>query len=145
MEDQPEPTSHGWAAVSGQPIPAEVTRVQGCDCGGLNMHRTDCAVWRLDHEQVVANTEAARARLADHMATLNAGVTARADQFMAQAHEDRGRHDEQSLIIGSLLTGETHLFGKRVELAWPDGLPSSMTEEDLKALGKHLLDRARGR
>jgi hypothetical protein len=39
--------------------------------------------------------------------------------------------------IGSLLKGGTLVFGKRVELAWPDGLPGGMTEDDLRRIGEH--------
>jgi hypothetical protein len=95
-------------------IPPEVTRVQGCDCGGLNMHRTDCALWCLDHGQATANVDAAKSRLAEYMEGLNAAAGA-----SSSGQDQHTRHDEQSLIIASLLTGGTYLFGKRVELSWP--------------------------
>ena len=41
-------------------------------------------------------------------------------------------------IIGALLKGGCYLFGKRVELAWPDGLPDGMTQADLEAMGKTM-------
>lgn len=34
-------------------------------------------------------------------------------------------------IIGALLGGGCTLFGKRIELAWPDGLPGGFSEETL--------------
>ena len=44
----------------------------------------------------------------------------------------------EARIIGSLLKGDAHLFGKRVELAWPDGLPDGMTEDELRRIGEQM-------
>ena len=62
------------------PVPAEVTAVQGCTCGGLEWHRaasnwwpptSACAIWSLPPEQTQAAIAAARDRLAASTATLN--------------------------------------------------------------------------
>lgn len=37
-------------------------------------------------------------------------------------------------VLATILRGEAHLFGKRIALAWPDGLPDGMTEDDVKRL-----------
>jgi hypothetical protein len=54
------------------PVPAEVTRVEGCDCGGLEWHRTDCALFSLPYADQVAAVDAARDRVASSTAELNA-------------------------------------------------------------------------
>ena len=46
-------------------------------------------------------------------------------------------HTERE-IIGSLLMGGSLLFGKRVELAWPDGLPGGMDQEALRSIGEEM-------
>jgi hypothetical protein len=40
-------------------------------------------------------------------------------------------------IIGVLLRDDAMLFGRRVRLAWPDGLPSGYTEASLRELGEN--------
>jgi hypothetical protein len=68
------------------PVPAEVARVDGCTCGGLEYHwaqsvydppGSGCALWSLPHEQVVAAVDAAQDRLAAFTAGLNARLSAR--------------------------------------------------------------------
>jgi hypothetical protein len=54
------------------PVPAEVTRVEGCDCGGLEWHRTGCALYSLPYEDAVAAVDDALAREAAFGAALNA-------------------------------------------------------------------------
>lgn len=56
--------------------------------------------------------------------------------------EIRGRGVRESEIIGSLLCGTGTLFGARVELSWPDGLPEGFTEETLKDFGRSMLGRS---
>ncbi len=41
-------------------------------------------------------------------------------------------------VIGGLLRGGSLLFGKRVELSWPDGLPKGMTEDGLRVIGAEM-------
>lgn len=53
-----------------------------------------------------------------------------------------GRSERESEIIGGLLRGTGTLFGARVELSWPDGLPKGFTEETLKDFGRSMLGRA---
>lgn len=38
-------------------------------------------------------------------------------------------------ILGGLLRGDSRMFGERVVLSWPDGLPPGYTDEDLRSLG----------
>ena len=45
-------------------------------------------------------------------------------------------------IIGGLLAGGATLFGKRVEVAWPDGLPEGMDDELLRSIGQHWVSAA---
>ena len=40
---------------------------------------------------------------------------------------------EEMQVIAALLKGGCTLLGQRIELAWPDGLPAGMTQEDLRA------------
>ena len=63
------------------PVPAEVTRVEGCTCGGMEWHRVQsvydepgsgCALWLLPYEDQMAAADAASARLASFTAGLNA-------------------------------------------------------------------------
>jgi hypothetical protein len=47
-------------------------------------------------------------------------------------------------IIGALLKGGSLMFGKRVELTWPDGQPRGMDEDTLHRIGEQwapLADR----
>lgn len=46
-------------------------------------------------------------------------------------------------VIGSLLVGGSLLFGKRVELSWPDGAPDGMTEEMLVSIGEEWLSKGK--
>ena len=59
-------------------VPDEVTRVNGCDCGGLDYHRWDCTIWSLPFDVRMTAVDAARAREQAFTAALNArlrGVT----------------------------------------------------------------------
>jgi len=47
---------------SRRPIPRSVNRVDGCDCGGIELHRVDCTITSLDREQALANIAAANER-----------------------------------------------------------------------------------
>ena len=67
------------------PVPAEVTRVEGCTCGGLEWHRaqtgydppgTGCAIWSLLHEQVQQAVDDALAREREFGVALNAALRA---------------------------------------------------------------------
>jgi hypothetical protein len=40
-------------------------------------------------------------------------------------------------VIGALLRDDALLFGKRVRLTWPDGLPAGETESSLRELGEN--------
>lgn len=40
-------------------------------------------------------------------------------------------------VIGALLRDDALLFGKRVKLTWPDGLPVGETEASLRELGEN--------
>lgn len=42
--------------------PAEVTRVNGCDCGGLEWHRDTCSIWAVPHADALAAVDDAHAR-----------------------------------------------------------------------------------
>jgi hypothetical protein len=44
-------------------VPAEVTAVAGCDCGGLTWHRQDCTIWQAAPEQAQASITDAQDRL----------------------------------------------------------------------------------
>jgi hypothetical protein len=57
-------------------VPREVTRVDGCDCGGLEWHATDCALRNLPHEQALAVVDAASQRLREFTAELNSRLHA---------------------------------------------------------------------
>jgi len=41
-------------------------------------------------------------------------------------------------VIGSLLKGGSLLFGKPVELSWPEGLPHGMTGDGLRDIGEQM-------
>jgi hypothetical protein len=43
-------------------------------------------------------------------------------------------------VIGGLLKGGSMLFGARVELAWPDGLPTAFTESELRDIGAAMTE-----
>ena len=65
------------------PVPAEVTRVTGCDCGGLEWHRAadwrqaGCPIWNLPPGEAAAATDDALGRLSDYTAGLNAALDGR--------------------------------------------------------------------
>jgi hypothetical protein len=54
-----------------RPIPKSVNRVDGCNCGGIRLHRVDCTLGELDDEQIVANIDAANERSAAYCAEIN--------------------------------------------------------------------------
>ncbi len=45
-----------------RPIPKAVNRVEGCNCGGISLHRVGCAIGDLDRGQALANIDAANER-----------------------------------------------------------------------------------
>ncbi|MEU5157320.1 hypothetical protein [Glycomyces sp. NPDC021274] len=53
-----------------RPIPKSVNRVDGCDCGGIQLHRVDCTITSLDREQALANIDAANERSAAYCAEI---------------------------------------------------------------------------
>lgn len=55
------------------------------------------------------------------------------------AHQET--QDAQDRIISSLLLGAATLFGARVQLSWPDGLPHGFTETTLREFGQSMRDR----
>lgn len=57
-------------------VPAEVTAVAGCNCGGTTMHHTDCTIWSMPHEEAMAAVEAAEGRIREFTAALNAKLRA---------------------------------------------------------------------
>lgn len=54
------------------PTPAEVTAVEGCDCGGMEWHDQRCSIWSVPYEDQMAALDAARRREAAYTADLNA-------------------------------------------------------------------------
>jgi hypothetical protein len=58
------------------PVPQEVTRVDGCDCGGLQWHREDCTIWGVPVAEAKAAVDAAQEREASFTAELNAKLRA---------------------------------------------------------------------
>ncbi len=54
-----------------RPVPPEISRVEGCDCGGSQWHRTDCAIWQLPRDVALAAVADAERRIAYHTAELN--------------------------------------------------------------------------
>ena len=54
-----------------RPVPAGVSRVDGCDCGGTTVHVTTCTLWDLPPEQAQAAVEDAERRLREHTDELN--------------------------------------------------------------------------
>lgn len=68
------------------PVPAEVSAVDGCDCGGLVWHRADvpgqvgCSIWRLTPESREAAIGGAHIRLDAFTASLNTRLRAALDR-----------------------------------------------------------------
>ena len=123
------------SGLPSRPLPPGITHVEGCDCGGLNMHLSTCSIWSLNPEQIKINQDRAVRRLDAYTAGLNAELAP-----SASGNWEHARHAEQDRVIGSLLAGEAMLFGKRVEIAWPDGMPQGMTTEWLVDLGRKLME-----
>lgn len=59
-----------WHQVNHQ-IPKTVNRVDGCDCGGIELHRVDCTIWDLDRAAALAHVDAANERSAAYCAEIN--------------------------------------------------------------------------
>lgn len=53
-------------------IPASVTAVHGCDCGGVTMHRTDCTIFAVPTADRAALVTDAEGRIQDWVDRLNA-------------------------------------------------------------------------
>lgn len=60
-------------------IPRDITRPDGCDCGGTEWHATDCALRSLRPEQAQAAVDAANGRIREFTAELNRQLHERAD------------------------------------------------------------------
>lgn len=46
--------------------PPEISRVDGCSCGGIDWHLNDCTIFRVPKEQALAAIAAAHQRMQDH-------------------------------------------------------------------------------
>ena len=53
------------------PVPASVTAVVGCCCGGLDWHAQDCAIWTVSPAEAMAALDDARQRLREYTDNLN--------------------------------------------------------------------------
>ena len=67
-----------------RPVPAEVSRVEGCDCGGTVLHLTTCALWDLPPEQAQAAVDDAERRLREHVDELNRRLHAALGTFVKE-------------------------------------------------------------
>lgn len=61
------------AGAGAAPIPAGVSQVEGCNCGGVTRHRTDCSLWEMGDEQAAAAISDAEARITAYVANLTPG------------------------------------------------------------------------
>lgn len=116
------------------PVPRDVTAVHGCNCGGLTSHSTACTIFELPPEQAKAAMDDAEARLHRWTDALN-------NQLTVVPEVAATREQEQHRLVASLILGEAQILGKRVELAWPDGLPHGFTEEQLRDYARGLPGR----
>lgn len=72
-------------------VPANVTAVAGCDCGGTNLHVVTCSIFELPPEQAMAAIDAANNRIQEWTDELNASMAS--DGGYGWAHrnsDDRG-------------------------------------------------------
>jgi hypothetical protein len=53
------------------PVPPEVTRVDGCSCGGLDWHLQDCTIFSVPVGRAKEAIAATHQRLRDHTEELN--------------------------------------------------------------------------
>lgn len=53
------------------PVPASVTAVAGCTCGGLDLHEQRCGIWSVPHAEALAAIDDARSRIREHTDALN--------------------------------------------------------------------------
>jgi hypothetical protein len=126
------------------PVPAEVTAVAGCDCGGLTWHADSCSLWDVPTDVAIAAVDAAEDRLRQHTADLNTALraalpSARLADLLVDPPAPPGRTDVQ--WCGAMLSGEEfYILGTRarVTIEWPDGLPGGFTEETLREYGRKL-------
>ena len=58
------------------PVPAEVSRVEGCDCGGQQWHRQDCTIFSLPYETAQGAVDASLERERAFTDRLNARLRA---------------------------------------------------------------------
>ncbi len=54
----------------------EDLRVDGCSCGGIQLHTKECSIWSMDREAALAAIDDAEARAKAHTDMLNAKVRA---------------------------------------------------------------------
>lgn len=73
---RPQPFPLPPIPLQPSPVPAEVTRVDGCSCGGLTMHEERCTIFSLPYADGLAAIDAAQARLREYTASLNASLDA---------------------------------------------------------------------
>jgi hypothetical protein len=61
------------AAQIGREIPNNITRVEGCSCGGMEMHTITCTIHDMKSEDVRRNIDAAIDRVLAYTEGLNTG------------------------------------------------------------------------
>lgn len=59
-----------WQQLNHQ-VPKTVNRVDGCDCGGIELHRVGCTIHDLDREAALERIDAANERSAAYCAEIN--------------------------------------------------------------------------
>jgi len=59
------------ALLRSVPVPAAITEVAGCSCGGLDWHKQDCTIWSTPADDAIAAVEAARRRVREYGDELN--------------------------------------------------------------------------
>lgn len=79
------------------PVPASVTAVAGCSCGGLDLHEQGCTIWAVAPAEAMAALDDARRRLREHTDDLNRQLRAALDGFYGLPKFERHTHrcDEQ--------------------------------------------------
>lgn len=86
-----------------KPVPAELARVEGCDCGGTVYHDLDCSLWNLPDEEWAANLQAARDRVRRYIARENRPP--RDERDLRELQERKRERAEQAAIKAEEVAG----------------------------------------
>lgn len=107
------------------PIPDDVTRVNGCNCGGTKYHLQNCTLWDLPQEQMADSVNEAEDRINAYVSALPPPILPLTEQEKESEQDDfiPPHYRGKALVVQPIKPGDTVLV--RIDP------PSSHQEVDL--------------